>query len=174
MISIAFWIFLPIGGVAMIITVFMRIPEQVEKPPLRESIVNLHHTIDYIGFAILAWATVLFILAISWGGVGYAWSSPTIIVLLCGSVGLTIFFGHWIVRLGDAALIPPASLCRRPVVWGSAVMFLQGGSTQMIPYFLPFWFQAIHGDTPIQSAVHMLPSLISMVIALVAFGALGV
>lgn len=115
----------------------------------------------------------MLLLALTWGGSLYSWSSPTIVGLLCGAAGLTIVFAFWIRRLGDDALMPPSSLCRKSVAVGSVVMFLQGGATQMIPYFLPFWFQAIRGDSPIVSAVHMLPSLVSNIVGLIAFGGLG-
>lgn len=151
-----FWIFLPIGAATMLTTVFINIPEQTKKPTASEALLNIHLTLDLIGFAIFTWMTVMFILVINWGGSSFSWSSPTIIGLLCGFVALVVVFGFWIRRLGDAALIPPASLRRQSVAVGGAVMFLQGGSTQMISYYLPYWFQAINGDTSIGSAIHMM------------------
>ncbi|KAF3020107.1 hypothetical protein E8E14_005486 [Neopestalotiopsis sp. 37M] len=47
-----------------------------------------------------------------------------------------------------------------------------GGATQAIPFFLPLWFQAIKGDSTEESAVHILPSLISMVVATMTCGSL--
>ncbi|KAK3378346.1 major facilitator superfamily domain-containing protein [Podospora didyma] len=167
-----FWLFLPAGGATMLITIITPIPEQAPKQPLRKAMSNLHKKLDPVGFAIFAAAITAFLLAISWGGGMYAWGSGIIIGLLCGSAGLTAVFGLWIAKTGDAALIPPSSLRRRAVAVGSLVMFLQGGSTMMIPFYLPFWFQAIRADSPVASAVHMLPSLVSNIVALVTFGAL--
>ncbi|KXX80343.1 putative HC-toxin efflux carrier TOXA [Madurella mycetomatis] len=166
-----FWMFLPFGGAVVAATLPITIPEQTPKPPFHEAIAALQK-LDGIGFVIFAGLTTMLLFATTWGGGLYEWSSPTIIGLLCGAVGLTVVFGAWIRHAGDDALIPPSSLRRRSVAVGSVVMFLQGGATQMIPYFLPFWFQAIRGDSPAASAVHMLPSLISNIIALIAFGAL--
>jgi hypothetical protein len=151
----------------------MKIPEQMTKPPMAEAIRNLHETLDPIGFVIFAGTTVMFILAITWGGSAYGWSSSVVIGLFCGSVALGAIFVLWVRRAGDKALIPPASIRHKAVSIGSVVMFLQGGCTQMIPYFLPFWFQATLGDKPITSAIHLLPSILSYIIALVTFGALG-
>ncbi|GAB1316331.1 hypothetical protein MFIFM68171_06541 [Madurella fahalii] len=167
-----FWMFLPFGAAVVAATLPIAIPEQTPKPPLHEAFTALHKKLDGIGFIIFAGLTTMLHFATTWGGGLYEWSSPTIIGLLCGTAGLTLVFAVWIRRAGDDALIPPSSLCRRPVAVGSAVMFLQGGVTQMIPYFLPFWFQAIRGDSPAASAVHMLPSLISNIVALITFGAL--
>src|SRR5688572_1244192 len=145
----------------MLITLLLPIPEQSAKRPFRNALADLHKILDPIGFAIFAGATSMFLLAITWGGSKFIWSSPTIIGLLCGSIGLTGVFALWIRHAGDDALIPPSSIGCRHVYVGSIFMYLQGGTTQMIPYFLPFWFQTIRGDSPIKSAVHMLPSLIS-------------
>lgn len=172
---LGFWIFLPLGGAVMAATLPIPIPEQSAKPPLREAFTGLHKKLDAVGFVIFAGLTTMLLLALTWGGgQQFDWSSPTIIGLLCGAAGLTAVFALWVRRAGDDALIPPSSLRRRAVSVGSVVMFLQGGATQMIPYFLPFWFQAIHGDSPLESAIHMLPSLISNIIALITFGALGI
>jgi hypothetical protein len=168
-----FWIFLPIGGVVMAATLPISIPEQSPKPPVREAMHDLHRKLDATGFIIFAGLTSMLLFATTWGGGMYPWSSPTIIGLLCGATALAVVFAFWVKRAGEDALIPLSSIRRRSVAVGSVVMFLQGGATQMIPYFLPFWFQAIRGDSPITSAVHMLPSLLSNIAALIAFGALG-
>ncbi|KAL2826374.1 major facilitator superfamily domain-containing protein [Aspergillus pseudoustus] len=167
-----FWIFLPIGGATMLTTLFVHIPEQTAKPPLTKVISELYTLFDPIGFAIFAGATVMLILAITWGGSEYTWSSSVIIGLLCGSAGAAVLLAYWLVRHGDAALIPPSCLRYRSVSFGGGVMLLQGGCTQMVAYYLPFWFQAVRGDTPTESAVYILPSLLSNIIALITFGAL--
>jgi len=157
----------------MAATVPIAIPDLANLPPLRSSLANLHRSLDPVGFIIFAMATSAFLLAISLGGAEFPWNSPTVLGLLAGSLILSLAFGSWIFYVGDRALIPPASLRQRSVAIGSVVMFLQGGSTQMIPYFLPIWFQVIRGDSPVESATHMLPSLITNVIVIVIFGVLG-
>jgi hypothetical protein len=157
----------------MLTTLFVHIPEQTAKPPLTKVILELYTLFDPIGFAIFAGTTVMLILAITWGGSEYTWSSLLIIGLLCGSAGAAVLLAYWLVRHGDAALIPPSCLRYRSVSFGGGVMLLQGGCTQMVAYYLPFWFQAVRGDTPTESAVYILPSLLSNIIALITFGALG-
>ena len=39
-------------------------------------------------------------------------------------------------------------------------------------YYLPIWFQAIHGDDAVFSAVHMLPMILTQVICVVLSGGL--
>lgn len=121
----------------MAATLPITVPEQTAKQNLREALKGLHKKLDLIGFAIFAGLTTMLLLALTWGGADLAWSSPTIIGLLCGAAGLTVVFAFWIRRSGEEALMPPSSLCRRSVAVGSVVIFLQGGATQMVPYFLP-------------------------------------
>ncbi|CEL08473.1 hypothetical protein ASPCAL11623 [Aspergillus calidoustus] len=167
-----FWSFLPMSGVTMLTTLFLHILEQTAKPPFTKTTSELYTLLDRVGFAIFAGATVLLILAVTWGGSEHAWSSAVTIGLLCSSVATSVLFAYWIRRRKDAALIPPSCLCHQSVLFRGGVMLLQGGCTQIIPYYLPFWFQAVRGDRPTESAVYKLPSLLSNAIALIAFGAL--
>ena len=157
----------------MATTLLMPIPDHMPKPSWGEAIRRMRTQLDPIGFVLFACFAGTLLLATTWGGGVYAWSSATIIGLLCGCAGFGLVFVLWIYHAGDNALIPPSILRRRSVAVGSVLMFLQGGATQMIPYYLPFWFQAIRGDSPVTSAVHMLPSVVSQIISLVGFGALG-
>ncbi|AEO64679.1 uncharacterized protein THITE_47305 [Thermothielavioides terrestris NRRL 8126] len=167
-----FWIFLPFSGAITAATLPIAIPEQSAKPPLAEACRGLHRKLDPVGAVVFAGLATMLLLSLTWGGERFAWSSPTVVGLLCGAAGLLGVLALWIARRGADALIPPASLRRRSVAVGSVVMFLQGGATQVVPYFLPFWFQAVRGDSPVTSAVHMLPSLVSNIAGLIAFGAL--
>ncbi|KAL3461156.1 major facilitator superfamily domain-containing protein [Aspergillus heterothallicus] len=63
-----FWSFLPIGGATMLTTLLVHIPEQTEKPPFTRAATDLPALLDPVGFAIFAAGTVMFILAITWGG----------------------------------------------------------------------------------------------------------
>ncbi|CAI4214281.1 unnamed protein product [Parascedosporium putredinis] len=167
-----FWMLLPLGAVTMLITATIKLPEINEKAPLRQALRTLPRELDPLGFVLFGAATTMILLAITWGGGQLPWSSATIIGLLSGGFVVLILF-IWSARVqGDKSLIPPSCLTRRSVYIGSLLMFLQGGATQIIPFFLPLWFQAILGDDASESAVHMLPSLISMVLALITFGGL--
>jgi hypothetical protein len=157
----------------MAMTLLIPIPEHMPKPPWDQAVMSMRTKLDPVGFVLFAGAATSLLLVTTWGGATYAWSSATIIGLLCGCGGLGVAFVLWICHAGDNALIPPSAFRQRSVSVGSVFMFLQGGATQMIPYYLPFWFQAIRGDSPVMSAVHMMPSIVSQIIALVTFGTLG-
>ncbi|KAM7223550.1 Major facilitator superfamily domain containing protein [Rhypophila decipiens] len=167
-----FWMLLPLGAVTMVITAAIKLPELNAKAPLRQALKTLHRKLDPLGFFLFAAATIMLLLVITWGGGHLAWSSPTIIGLLCGGLVVLALF-VWSAKVQqDQSLIPPSCFHRRSVFIASFLMFLQGGATQIIPFFLPLWFQAILDDDPSQSAVRLLPSLIAMVLSIITFGAL--
>ncbi|ETS78443.1 hypothetical protein PFICI_10505 [Pestalotiopsis fici W106-1] len=167
-----FWMLLPLGAVIMLVTGAMKLPEISPRAPVVQALRTLHRELDPLGFALFSAATIMILMAITWGGSQLPWSSPTIIGLLCGGFVVLALFVWSVWVQGNRSLIPPSCLTRRSVYVGSIVMFLQGGASQIIPFFLPLWFQAIFGDSPNESAVHVLPSLISMVLSLITFGAL--
>ncbi|TQV91822.1 MFS transporter [Cordyceps javanica] len=170
-----FWMLLPMGAIVIFVLALTHLPEHDRKPPLRAALRDLPARVDPLGFLQLAGAVTMLLLALSWGG-GRAtpWSSPTIAGLLAGGAALLALFGLWVRRRGDDgdALIPPSCLARRSVSVGGLVAALQGGASQAVPFYLPLWFQAVRGDGPGASAVHLLPSLVAMTVAVVAFGAL--
>ncbi|KAM3537521.1 hypothetical protein ARSEF1564_009553 [Beauveria bassiana] len=167
-----FWILLPMGGAVIIVIAIIKIAEQSEKPAFSQGLKKLPSTLDPMGFFLFAGGITMLLLALTWGGNQYSWTSAVIIGLLCGGLVASLAFCVWVWFKGEAALIPPSSLTQRSVYIGSVVIFLQGGASQAVPFFLPLWFQAIKGDNPIQSAVHLLPSLATMILGLVVFGSL--
>ncbi len=160
------------GGAVIVIILVIKIAEQSEKPPFRKALENLPSTLDPVGFVLFAAAVTMLLLALTWGGGQFSWSSATIIGLLCGGLATMLVFFWWLWFKGEKALIPPSSLSRRSVYVGGIVIFFQGGASQAVPFFLPLWFQAIKGDSASDSAVHLLPSLVTMVLGLVLFGSL--
>ncbi|KAK4155625.1 major facilitator superfamily domain-containing protein [Chaetomidium leptoderma] len=100
-----FYINLPIGGLLAGALFFVRIPDQVEKRSARPVLRRLHLELDLFGFALLASAAVQLLLALSWGGSKYAWSSATIIGLFCGSSATTLLWLAWDWYRGDEALL---------------------------------------------------------------------
>lgn len=162
----------PLGGVLMLILLLMRLPESGDKPPILQALKTLPRNIDPIGFIQFAGAVTMLLLAITWGGAQLPWSSPTIVGLLCGGAVLLVLFSLWVWCKKKDALITPSCLSQRAVYASALVVFLQGGGSQSVPFYLPLWLQAIKGDDASESAVHILPSLATMVVSLISFGAL--
>jgi hypothetical protein len=110
----------------------------------------------------------MLLMALQWGGLTYPWNSGRIIGLLVGGVVLVIIFGVWQWHKGDEAMIPPPILFQRSVFFACLTAMMSMGTMVMLGTWMPEWFQAIKGVSPVQSGVNLLPSMIAQVIASVA------
>jgi EmrB/QacA subfamily drug resistance transporter len=133
--SFIFWINLPLGLVAWLMTssALKRLPRH-EQP----------HRIDVLGALLMLGATVALLLALTLGGVTYPWSSPQIFGLLALSVVGWGLFG-W--RLASAAepFIPLSVLGHQVVRCGVVSLFFAVGALVGLSVFVPLYFEAVLG-----------------------------
>lgn len=154
-----FWINLPIGGVTVVTMLLVFNPPRHRhlSRPFFDRIIDL----DIIGNIILLGASIMLFLALEFTTMGIPWGSPKIIGLFCGA-GLTfIVFVLWQWWKQDGALIPPAIVTQRTVSASCLMAFFTYGALLIHTYFLPIWFQAIRGDTAIQSGIVMIPYFVA-------------
>lgn len=64
-------------------------------PPRRTELTEESPKLDYIGYALLAFAVVLFLLGLIWGGNTYPWKSGKVLGPLIGGIILFILLGLW-------------------------------------------------------------------------------
>ncbi|EXJ81084.1 hypothetical protein A1O3_07372 [Capronia epimyces CBS 606.96] len=166
-----FYINLPIGGIIAALLTRIHVPERIAKPQLRKVLGTAVESLDLLGFAIFAPASIQFFLALQYGGNQYPWNSPTVIGLFCGAGVTLILFLGWEYRRGDAAMVP-SSILRQRIVWSScAVLFFQMGVLVCAAYYLPIYFQAVKNASPLMSGVYMLPNIcFQILMALVSGG----
>lgn len=126
-----------------------------------------------MGFAIFAPSVIQLLLALEWGGNTYAWNSATTIGLFCGAGCMFIIFLLWERRKGEEAMIPLSLLKNRVVGIICGVAFFFFAMMQLVTYYLPIYFQAVRGDSPLISGVHLLPSILSQLLAILFSGAAG-
>lgn len=105
---------------------------------------------DPVGTALFLGLVCCILLALTWGGQKYAWSSSRIIGLLVGFAVLLIIFALWDWRQGESALIPARVLLKRSVGIGAITLFLYGivmytVSEIQIPKYLHFIIAIDHG-----------------------------
>ncbi|KAI0020790.1 MFS general substrate transporter [Xylariomycetidae sp. FL0641] len=167
-----FWINLPVGGIVIfmfLVVVKLPITRLSEKRmTLRERL----REIDFVGFVTFASACVLFLLGMEWGGVAYPWASAHVIALLVAGLILFGLLGVWFWYKGEKALIPPRLLRNRINIMITITAFVQSGATITALYWLPVWFQAIKGATPIRSGVLLLPLILSQLVGSIVCGLL--
>ena len=168
-----FYINLPIGAVVAVFLLFVTIPEQLEKPPIKCAANTILYKLDLVGFVLFAPAAIQLLLALEYGQSKYPWGSATVIGLFCGAAGTFVIFLLWEHRQGEKAMIPLSMIAKRNV-WSSCIV-MAGifGVTLSNSYYLPVYFQAIRKDSPMMSGVSMLPNILSQVLFAVISGALS-
>ena len=156
-----FYINLPIGAVALVVVTVVLPVTSVRK----------QHRIDYPGAFLLAAFATCVVLATSWGGTSYPWSSPVIISLFAGAVVLILAW--WLSARYAAEPMLPLRLFRNPVFSVSAAILLAAGFAMFgaISY-LPLFLQVVHRVSATLSGVYLLPMVGGMLITSVASGQL--
>ncbi len=156
-----FYINLPIGAIALVVIAAV----------LPAAGVRQQHKIDYLGATLLAAFAVCVVLATSWGGTTYPWSSGVIIGLFVASV--VLLFGWWLSARYAAEPVLPLRLFRNSVfsvagAIGLAAGFAMFGALSYLPLFL----QVVHGVSPTISGVYLLPMVLGMLLTSVGSGQL--
>ncbi|KAF1985121.1 MFS general substrate transporter [Aulographum hederae CBS 113979] len=167
-----FYINLPIGGVAFLFLMLIKLPDHEKDQSKKSSVRVALSNLDLSGFVLFAGFAVMILLALEWGGTDYPWNSAIVIGLFCGG-GLTLLlFAAWEYRMGDNAMIP-YSLVKRTVVWSSCLVTLFFfASVMLLTYYLPIYFQAVRGVSPTLSGVYMLPGILGQMSMAVISGIL--
>jgi EmrB/QacA subfamily drug resistance transporter len=133
--SFIFWINLPLGAVALVMTerALRRLPRN-DRP----------HQLDLIGAALMVGAAIALMLALNWGGTRYVWSSWRIITLIGCSAALWALFA---VRLLTARepFIPLAILHGRITSTITIAAFFSIGTVIGVTIYVPLYCQAVLG-----------------------------
>jgi EmrB/QacA subfamily drug resistance transporter len=154
-----FYINIPIGVVALIV-VASQVPGTLSR---------IHHTIDYLGTAVLALAATSFILLTSLGGTTYAWNSAPIWIL--GAAGVALIGVFVAVERRAAEPVLPLHLFRLRAFWvTSLVGFIVGFAMFGAITYLPAFFQVVRGISPTLSGVQLLPLMAGLLIVSIGSG----
>ncbi|RAH63991.1 putative efflux pump antibiotic resistance protein [Aspergillus aculeatinus CBS 121060] len=165
-----FYINLPIGGVIILVLLFVTIPEPKATKDLLPTLHIIREKLDLIGFSIFAPAIIQLLLALDYGGNRYPWNSATVIGLFCGSGAMFILFLGWEYRTGREAMFPLYMVSQRIVTCSCLFMFFLGGMNACATYYLPLYFQVVKGVSAMMSGVSTLPSIISQLILVISSG----
>ncbi len=154
-----FYINVPIGAVALVV-VASQVPGRLSR---------VHHVIDYLGTAVLAFAATSFILLTSLGGTTYPWASAPIYILGAGGVALVGVFV--LVERRAAEPVLPLHLFReRAFSVTSVVGFIVGLAMFGAITYLPAFFQIVRGISPTLSGVRLLPLMAGLLLTSIGSG----
>jgi len=158
--SVIFWINVPIGLLAFLMTnrVLKRLPRH-ERP----------HRLDVAGAGLMMTATVLLLLALTWGGARFPWASAPIIALLAGSTVLWGLFAFRLITAREPFL--PLTLLTNPVVgFGTASVSFVFGTMIGLSIFVPIYFEVVLGLSASASGLALIPLMSGTVIGSTASG----
>lgn len=163
------WVFylnLPIGGVALVLLfVFLRVRWNKDA-----SYTTKLTSIDWAGNFIFIAAICSVLIALSWAGAVYPWSSYHILVpLIVGLVGLAGFLVFEGSRFAPHPTMPLHLMSNRTSATAYILSLLHSIVTMWAVYFLPVYFQGVLGSSPAYSGVQLLPSIL----VLIPFAATG-
>lgn len=146
-----FWINLPISGVGFAVLLFV-LKLHNPRTTVREGLA----AIDWLGSLLIIGATLQLLFGLEFGGVSYPWKSVTVIALIVFSVVtfvLAIFVEHYV---AEYPVIPLRLFKSRQNVAAFAVCFVHGTVFISGSYYLPLYFQAVVGASPLLSGAYLL------------------
>nr|GAT48883.1 DHA14-like major facilitator [Mycena chlorophos] len=167
-----FYINLPVGAITLlVIIIFFKMPK-THKVNTNKNLTFMERAalFDPLGSLFFIPAIVCVLLALQWGGSRYAWHSGIIIGLLCTFGVLILIFIAIQIWRQDKATIPPRIFKQRSIWSGAFFAFSIGGAFFILSYYLPVWFQAIHGVSAVHSGIDNIPLILSVVVASIFAG----
>jgi hypothetical protein len=116
--------------------------------------------IDVVGNLIFVGAIVSCLIALTWGGTVYEWSTFHIIVpIILGFFGLFLWTAfEWTPKLCKEPSFPRKIVSNRTSAAALGLTFIHAIVTYWTYYFLPIYFQAVKGQSAMNSGVDTLPT----------------
>ena len=151
---------LPIGFVAFVVILLGM--ADVGRPRARPSI-------DYLGVATLVAAVVPLLLALTWAGKEFPWSSPEVVgLLLVAGVMAVLFLA--VERRASEPIIPGFLFVNPIFSVAMAVTFL----TAIVMFggimFIPLFIQGVIGSSATNAGLTLMPALLSVVVSAIVAG----
>ncbi|KAJ3871631.1 major facilitator superfamily domain-containing protein [Lentinula edodes] len=145
------WLFymnLPICGLATIlVTIFLQL--KTPKAPLGEKLKHM----DWIGNLLIVASTTSVVIALTWAGIKFPWSSAKVLVpLILGLLGLTAFIAYE-ATIAEYPIVPISLLDSRTAFSGYVQNFFNGIVLSTLAYWLSVYFQACKDAGPTAAGV---------------------
>ncbi|KAM0799122.1 major facilitator superfamily domain-containing protein [Usnea florida] len=160
-----FWINLPFVGAA-----FILVPLTLILAFKVSSLSEKLKRVDWIGSVLFIGSTTSFLIPITWGGVSYAWDSWRVLApLIIGIVGLAIFvvFEEYVAK---EPLIRLDVFKNRTAAASYFETTLHGMVLWCVLYYMPLYYEAVKGETPILAGISLFPATFTVAPAAVVTG----
>ena len=160
--TLIFWINLPLGLLAFVITGrALKLLPRHERP----------HELDLPGAVLVVAATVAFLLALNWGGLRYAWSSPQIVGLIGIAAVLAALF-VWRIAVAAEPFVPLSLLANRVIANAIGCASLAYGTMIGLTIYAPVYFETVLGLSASHAGLTLIPFMGGVVIGSTASGRL--
>ena len=164
-----FYINLPLGAVAFVVIIFFfKSPQRAAEQKVTWA--RRFQQLDVIGTCVFVTAVICCLLALQWGGTKYPWANWRIILLFVLFGLLTITFIVIQKFAGDDATVPFHIIKNRSIAAACFFAVCLGGSFFVMVYWIPIWFQAIEGASPLQSGIRCLPLVLAVTVGNIVSG----
>ncbi|KAF7589809.1 hypothetical protein BBP40_003618 [Aspergillus hancockii] len=162
-----FWINLPVCGLSFV-TLLLFLDLHNPRTKLGDGL----KAIDWFGTVSILTVILLLLLGLDFGGVTFAWNSPTVICMIVFGILLVGFF-----------LFAEGRLARYPLMdlrifkeWSNNAVILVAATHSMATrgseYYLPLYFQSVKQASPTKSGILILPMMIAASLCDVSVGIL--
>ncbi|WTW02359.1 MFS transporter [Streptomyces sp. NBC_00487] len=156
-----FWINVPVGVLAVALGAWILLDHRAENAP---------RSFDVLGIALLSGAMFCLVWALikapEWGwGDGLTWT------FLVASIALFALFAFWETKVKEP-LIPLGLFRSVPLSAGVVLMVLMAIAFMGGLFFVTFYLQNVHGMSPIDAGLHLLPLTGMMIVGSPLAGAL--
>ncbi|KAI6849896.1 hypothetical protein KC332_g15094 [Hortaea werneckii] len=160
---------LPIGGASLATMVFL-FPNLHGQEDNGVTFAQKIRELDLVSNCLFIPSLTTLFLALSWGGVKYAWSDGRLIGLLATFAILLATFLVNQYRRGDSAALPFRIITTRSVISGFIFTACTNSVTNVLEWYLPTFYQVAQGRTPRESGYLMIPILAGMMVGLILQG----
>ena len=154
-----FYLALPVGVVALLfLAKFMHVPHQRSQSKL-----------DYLGIITLTPGLVIGLLAISWGGNTYEWTSP--VILGMGAVAVVLLAAFvWVETRVENPLIPLRMLRSSTVSLSILASFFIAVAMFGAIIYIPVYAQGVLSVSATQSGAILIPLNVAMIVTSILMG----
>lgn len=155
------WMNVPLGIVALVmIIMLLHIPRSGNKS---------HGRVDIWGMTLLGVATSTLVLASTWGGADYEWTSPIIIGLFGITVVSAVLF-TWVESKAQEPVMPLALFRNRNFVLTMFAGLITGVAMFGALGYMPTYLQMVTGYSPAAAGLLMIPMMGSLLITSIIVG----
>lgn len=147
----------PITG-AVIILLFFFLHLHNPRTPVWEGL----KAVDWAGSLLIVGGTLMLLLGLEFGGVTFPWNSAKVICLIVFGVTVAGLFvlNEW--KFARYPVMPLLLFTHTSNIASLGVCFCHGFVFIAVSYYLPLYFQAVLGATPLLSGLYLLPFALSL------------